>query len=49
MPRDASAALIAAQGVPPTRDEVDGAIAGSLAELRRIHAEDRRAGVVEGG
>lgn len=41
-PRDASAANLAAQGVPPTRQEVDEALRGSLGGLRRLHAEDRR-------
>ena len=41
-PRDASAAHIAAQGVPPTRQEVDEALRASLRELRRFLAEDRR-------
>jgi tetratricopeptide (TPR) repeat protein len=27
---------------PPTRDEVEGALAQSLSEHRRLHAEDRR-------
>jgi Flp pilus assembly protein TadD len=40
-PRDASAASLAAQGVPPTRTEVDEALRGSVAELRRFHAESR--------
>ena len=41
-PRDASGARLAAQGVPPTRQEVDEALRGSVAELRRFHAEGRR-------
>lgn len=40
-PRDASAARIAGQGVPPTRQEVDEALRGSLRMLRRSSAEDR--------
>ena len=40
-PRDASAAHIAAQGVPPTRQEVEEALRGSLRVLRRSSAEDR--------
>lgn len=40
-PRDASAAHIAGQGVPPTRREVEGALRGSLRMLRRSSAEDR--------
>lgn len=40
-PRDASAARIAGQGVPPTRQEVEGALRGSLTMLRRSAAEDR--------
>jgi len=40
-PRDASAAHIAAQGVPPTRQEVDQALRESLRELRLFQAEDR--------
>ena len=40
-PRDASAAHIAAQGVPPTRQEVEQALRGSLRVLRRSSAEDR--------
>ena len=41
-PRDASAAHIAAQGVPPTRQELDQALRESLLELRRFQAEERR-------
>jgi len=41
-PRDASAARLAAQGVPPTRQEVEEALRGSVSELRRLHAESRR-------
>ena len=41
-PRDASAARIAAQGVPPSPHEVEQALQGSLAVLRRSAAEDRR-------
>ena len=40
-PRDASAAHIAGQGVPPTRQEVEDALRGSLRVLRRSSAEDR--------
>ena len=40
-PRDASSAHLAAQGVPPTRQEVEGALAASLKELRRFCAESR--------
>lgn len=40
-PRDASAARIAGQGVPPSRQEVDDALRGSLRMLRRSSAEDR--------
>ena len=40
-PRDASAARIAGQGVPPSRQEVDEALRGSLRMLRRSSAEDR--------
>lgn len=40
-PRDASAAHIAGQGVPPTRQEVEDALRGSLTMLRRSAAEDR--------
>jgi tetratricopeptide (TPR) repeat protein len=40
-PRDASAAHIAGQGVPPTRQEVEQALRGSLRLLRRSSAEDR--------
>lgn len=40
-PRDASAAHIATQGVPPTRQELDGALRESLLELRRFQAEER--------
>ena len=40
-PRDASAARIAGQGVPPSRQEVDDALHGSLRMLRRSSAEDR--------
>ena len=42
LPRDASAAFIAAVEAPPSRDEVETALERSLAELRRIHSEDRR-------
>lgn len=41
-PRDASAAAIGSQGVPPTREEVEKGLRASLAELRRRHAADRR-------
>jgi len=41
-PRDASAAHIVAQGVPPTRQEVDEALRASLRELRLFLAQDRR-------
>jgi tetratricopeptide (TPR) repeat protein len=41
-PRDASAAAIGAQGVPPTREEVEKGLRASLGELRRRHATDRR-------
>lgn len=40
-PRDASAARVAGQGVPPTRQEADGALRVSLRMLRRSSAEDR--------
>lgn len=40
-PRDASAARVAGQGVPPTRQEVEDALRGSLTMLRRSSAEDR--------
>lgn len=40
-PRDASAAHIAGQGVPPSRQEVEEALRGSLRMLRRSSAEDR--------
>lgn len=40
-PRDASAAHIAGQGVPPSREEVERALRGSLTMLRRSSAEDR--------
>ncbi|MDQ4048229.1 MAG: tetratricopeptide repeat protein [Actinomycetota bacterium] len=40
-PRDASAAHIAGQGVPPSRQEVEEALRGSLRVLRRSSAEDR--------
>lgn len=40
-PRDASAARIAGQGVPPSRQEVDEALRGSLRMLRRSSSEDR--------
>jgi Flp pilus assembly protein TadD len=40
-PRDASAAHIAGQGVPPARQEVEEALRGSLKMLRRSSAEDR--------
>ena len=40
-PRDASAARVAGQGVPPTRQEVEDALRGSLTMLRRSAAEDR--------
>lgn len=39
-PRDASAAHIAAQGVPPSRHEVEEGLRGSLRVLRRSSAED---------
>ena len=45
-PRDASAAHIAGQGVPPSRQEVEEALRGSLRMLRRSSAEDR--GYLEG-
>jgi Flp pilus assembly protein TadD len=41
-PRDASAAVLGAQGVPPTRQEVETGLRASVAELRRRHATDRR-------
>jgi tetratricopeptide (TPR) repeat protein len=42
LPRDASAAFVAAIEAPPTREEVDAALQASLADLRRLHSEDRR-------
>ena len=48
-PRDASAASIAAQGVPPTREELDRALRESLKELRFFSAEDRGSVVMEPG
>ena len=40
-PRDASAAHIAGHGVPPSRQEVEEALRGSLRMLRKSSAEDR--------
>lgn len=42
--RDASAGFIAAIEAPPGRDEVDAALVASLADLRRLHSDDRRLG-----
>ena len=40
-PRNASSARLV-QGVPPTRQEIDAALRGSMAELRRFHADSNR-------
>lgn len=44
IPRDASAAFIAAIEAPPSREQVDAALRSSLADLRQLHSEDRRLG-----
>jgi Flp pilus assembly protein TadD len=42
VPRDVSAATIAALEAPPSRDQVEAALGQSLREHRLVHAEDRR-------
>lgn len=42
-PRNASSARLA-QGVPPTRQEIEAALRGSMLELRRFHADNRPLG-----